>query len=219
VKRLAVIRVRPRNRIHFLLKGDRPIYIRNQDRAIPAPAAELRALIDREQFDAKSSQGSVDPFRPLPADFKITRTRDAGTIQERLRNRTDAQSFMRIAFGHPKRSQSAWSIALRRTSKIWSPETLRSFKRPFWQRRDRKRLQKSQCISLQVLPSQSGSRRKVDNSLFGCHRLCLRHRILAIAPFLEPARHCREYCHTLALGNSILTAEDLYGEIDLFVNV
>lgn len=95
-KRLAVIRVRPRNRIHFLLKGDRPVYIRNQDQAIPAPVAELRALIDRERFDAELGQLSVDPFSLLPADFKITRARDAGTIQERMRDRTDSQSFMQV---------------------------------------------------------------------------------------------------------------------------
>jgi len=61
-KRLAVIRVRLRNRVHFLLKGDRPVYIRNQDQAIPAPAAELRALIERERFDTERGQFSVDPF-------------------------------------------------------------------------------------------------------------------------------------------------------------
>jgi len=101
-KRLAAIRVRPRNRVHFLLKGDRPVYIRNQDQAIPAPAAELRGLIERERFDAERGQSSVEPFKLLPADFKITRARDAGTPQERMRNRTDSQTFMQVVVQPPK---------------------------------------------------------------------------------------------------------------------
>jgi hypothetical protein len=49
-RRLCIIRVRPANRIHFLtIKGESPVYVRNEDQAIPARAAELRSLIDRER--------------------------------------------------------------------------------------------------------------------------------------------------------------------------
>ena len=49
--RLCVIRVRPDIRIHFLTtKGEtNPVYVRNEDQAIPASAAQLRSLIDRER--------------------------------------------------------------------------------------------------------------------------------------------------------------------------
>jgi len=59
-RRLCVIRVRPANRIHFLTRrGDSPIYIRNEDQAIPAPAAELQNLIRRER--------DVDPLAATQA--------------------------------------------------------------------------------------------------------------------------------------------------------
>jgi hypothetical protein len=43
-RRLCVIRVRPSNRIHYLTTKDAPapVYVRNEDQAIPARAAELK---------------------------------------------------------------------------------------------------------------------------------------------------------------------------------
>jgi len=219
-KRLAVIRVRPRNRIHFLLKGDRPVYIRNQDQAIPAPVAELRALIDREQSDAKGSQMSVDPFSPLPADFKITRARDAGTIQERMRNRTDAQSFMKIV--------------------IWPSKTLAvsldySFEEHF------KNLVASNFTKFQEavfggVATESDFRSR-NAYLYKIYHHSLDHEakwailsssVIGFAcsigiplPRLSWSLPdvAANIATTLALGNSLLTAEGFYGEIDIFVNV
>jgi hypothetical protein len=55
-RRLCIIRVRPANRIHFLMmKGESPVYIRNEDQAIPARAAELQSLITRERSNPTSS--------------------------------------------------------------------------------------------------------------------------------------------------------------------
>lgn len=95
-RRLAVIRVRSRNRVHYLLKGDRPVYIRNQDQAIPAPAAELRALIERERFEGNHDRLSVDPFSMLPESFKITRAKEPESVKERMRTRIYSQSFMQV---------------------------------------------------------------------------------------------------------------------------
>lgn len=71
-RRLCVIRVRPANRIHFLaLKGESPVYIRNEDQAIPAPAAELRSLIVRERdskdspIEAQEASNSVLDLLPI----------------------------------------------------------------------------------------------------------------------------------------------------------
>ena len=95
-KRLAVIRVRSNGRIHFLLKGDRPIYVRNADQAIPALAAETRALIARERALSEPTVDPQNPFPFLPPDFKITRAREAGTVEEKRRNRVDSQTWMRV---------------------------------------------------------------------------------------------------------------------------
>jgi hypothetical protein len=44
-RKLAVIRVRQGNQIYYLTKkGEKPIYVRNEDESIPADAARLRAL-------------------------------------------------------------------------------------------------------------------------------------------------------------------------------
>ncbi len=44
-KSICVIRVLASNDLHYLLKGDKPVYWRNQDQSIPADATQLRALI------------------------------------------------------------------------------------------------------------------------------------------------------------------------------
>jgi hypothetical protein len=93
-KRLVVVRVRPDPRIHYYLKGEHPVYIRNGDQAIPARAAELRSLIDRERSLDHKIAIHQDPFSPFPQDFRITNPRQTalGKI-----DRVDAQSFMRMA--------------------------------------------------------------------------------------------------------------------------
>jgi hypothetical protein len=97
-RRLAVIRVRSGSVIHFLLKkGEQPVYIRNEDQAIPAPAAELRALIDRERNYRMGATPGAEPFSGLPAGFKITRPNpNFLTINPPRAQRLEAQSFMRI---------------------------------------------------------------------------------------------------------------------------
>lgn len=97
-KRLAVIRVRADNRLHYLLKkGEQPIYVRNVDQSIPALAAELRALIENERINSTLADHEVGPFAEDPAAFRVTRAKGAGTRQERLRDRTEASSHLRVA--------------------------------------------------------------------------------------------------------------------------
>ena len=45
--RLAVIRVSPQPRVHMYLKGEKPVFVRNEDGTKSARAAELQALLDR----------------------------------------------------------------------------------------------------------------------------------------------------------------------------
>jgi len=47
-RKLAVVRVQQGNQLYyFTKKGERPIYIRNEDQSVPADAAQLRSLIER----------------------------------------------------------------------------------------------------------------------------------------------------------------------------
>jgi hypothetical protein len=48
-RKLAVVRVRQGHQLYyFTKKGDRPIYVRNEDESVPADAAQLRSLIERK---------------------------------------------------------------------------------------------------------------------------------------------------------------------------
>jgi len=219
-KRLAVIRVRPRNRVHFLLKGDRPVYIRNQDQAIPAPAAELRALIERERFDTERGQFSVDPFSLLPADFKITRAREAGTVQERMRNRIDSQSFMRVVI---------------RPSKTLAVSLDYSFEEHFKGVVAAHFSQFQEAVFGGVATesdSRSGNaylyktyRHDLDHEAkwailssgvigFGCSIGIPAPRLSWSLPDVAA-----NIATTLSLANAVLTAQGFYGEIDVYVNV
>jgi len=72
-RRLAVIRVRPGNRIHYLVKkGSHPVYIRNEDQAIPAPAADLRALVERDYSYRSRTAISGSAFESIGPSFKVT---------------------------------------------------------------------------------------------------------------------------------------------------
>lgn len=70
---LVVIRVAPQPRVHMYLKGDKPVYVRQEDGTVPARAAELQALLDRVRL--AEGQGATEPSRILPTinDFFITK--------------------------------------------------------------------------------------------------------------------------------------------------
>lgn len=96
-RRLAVIRVRPSSRIHFLTTKDSPVYVRNEDQAIPARAAELRNLIQRERDVDISSTRYLDQSRLLNL-LPLTKARkvDGGDGQSETSQRIAAPSFLRL---------------------------------------------------------------------------------------------------------------------------
>jgi hypothetical protein len=96
-RRMAVIRVRSTARIHFLTTKDSPVYIRNEDEAIPARAAELKHLIQRERDAENASAQYVDQSRLMNL-LPITKARKADGIERqpgRLQ-RIAATSFLRV---------------------------------------------------------------------------------------------------------------------------
>jgi predicted HTH transcriptional regulator len=97
-KRICVIRVRVSGRIHYLLKkNESPVYIRNEDQAIPAPAAELRQLVEREKALVGDRSASEKAVKPIFDRLTITKASGAGTFAERLKDRTKANSSLKIA--------------------------------------------------------------------------------------------------------------------------
>ena len=100
-RRLAVIRVRPSNKIHFLTTKDckeTPVYVRNEDQAIPAAASELRNLIQRERDHENSQQLGFDQNRlqNLLTITKAHRTsNDGGNLLPR-QQRVIAPSVFRL---------------------------------------------------------------------------------------------------------------------------
>jgi Putative DNA-binding domain len=98
-RRMAVIRVRSTNRIHFLTTKDAPapVYIRNEDQAIPARAAELRNLIQRERDAENSSAQYIDQSR-LVNLLPVTKARKADGVERQPGppQRIAATSFLRV---------------------------------------------------------------------------------------------------------------------------
>ena len=70
---LVVIRVAPQPRVYMYLKGDKPVYVRQEDGTVPARAAQLQALLDRVRL--AEGHGVTEPSRILPTsnDFLITK--------------------------------------------------------------------------------------------------------------------------------------------------
>jgi schlafen family protein len=97
-RRLAVIRVRSANRVHYLLKkGESPVYIRNEDQSIPAPAAELRQLIEREREALVNPALIAKSAEALFARVTVTSAKSAGTTLERHKDRTKSKTSLKIA--------------------------------------------------------------------------------------------------------------------------
>jgi len=219
-KRLATIRVRPRNRVHFLLKGDRPVYIRNQDQAIPAPAAELRALIERERFDAERGQPSVEPFSQLPDDFKITRARDAGTPQERMRNRTDSQSFMQVIVQPPKVMTVSLDYGFEEHFKDLVAANFSQFQKAVSggvATEDDSRSRSAYLYKNYRSDLDQEARWAILSSGVIGFATSIGFSIPRLSwSLLDVAANVAT---TLSLANAVLTAEGYYGEIDVFVNV
>ena len=86
-KRIAVVRIRNVSKLHYLMKGDKPVYVRNEDESRPATAIQLRSLIEqrtRESIRADTAQ----LLKELSSRFYVTTAKEAGTNEERRANRT-----------------------------------------------------------------------------------------------------------------------------------
>lgn len=86
-RRTAAVRIRNLNRLHYYMKGDKPVYVRNEDESRPVNAAQLRFLIEQRTRETLR----VDPgelLRELSSKCYVTSAKQAGTTAERRVNRT-----------------------------------------------------------------------------------------------------------------------------------
>jgi hypothetical protein len=98
-RRLAVIRIRSTTKIHFLTakNAPAPVYVRNEDEAIPARASELRNLIERERSAENLVAQYVDTSRLLNL-LPITRAQQGWSRKEQPEppQRIAAPSVLRL---------------------------------------------------------------------------------------------------------------------------
>jgi len=97
---LIAIRVSAQPRIHLYLKGDRPVYVRSEDKSIPANASHLQALLDRVRSAEHVGVAIPDPMAPVARDFFVTKAAnlEATYVQRQVtENRRRSETFCLIA--------------------------------------------------------------------------------------------------------------------------
>lgn len=114
-RRLAVIRIRSNNKIHFLTakNAPAPVYVRNEDEAVPARASELRNLIERQRSAENSSAQYIDTGRLLNL-LPITKAQQSWGRKEQPEppQRIAAPSVLRLG-SFPRRAAACHSITIR----------------------------------------------------------------------------------------------------------
>jgi hypothetical protein len=93
---LALIRVSGQPKVRMYLKGDRPVYVRNDDQTVPARATDLRALLDRVR-NAEVDTSGVPKSQEIARDFYATEADNlADTLAERAIGRHASNTFFRV---------------------------------------------------------------------------------------------------------------------------
>jgi hypothetical protein len=103
-RRIGVVRIRNVSKLHYYMKGDRPVYVRNEDESRPANAAQLRSLIEqRTRVSVPTDSGHM--LKELSSKLYVTRAKQPGTHEERRISRTRSTTFFTVLL-HPLERQS-----------------------------------------------------------------------------------------------------------------
>jgi len=74
-RKLAVVRVRQGHQLHYCTKkGERPVYIRNEDQSLSADAAQLRSLIERKTSASQRQSEVTNRVSALPLSVHLSKT-------------------------------------------------------------------------------------------------------------------------------------------------
>lgn len=103
-RRIAVVRVRNVSKLHYYMKGDKPVYVRNEDESRPANAVQLRALIEQRTSEPLRVDTN-QMLKELSSKSYVTVAKQAGTYEERRANRTRSSTHLMVLL-HPSESLS-----------------------------------------------------------------------------------------------------------------
>lgn len=92
-RRIAVVRIRNVNKLHYYMKGDKPIYVRNEDQSKPANAIQLRSLIEQRTRET-APVNMRDLLKGLSSHLYVSRAKQAGTNEERKLNRVRSSTYL-----------------------------------------------------------------------------------------------------------------------------
>jgi hypothetical protein len=74
-RKLAVVRVRQGDQLYYCTKkGERPIYVRNEDQSVPADAAQLRSLIERKTSESPAQDAAAHRIGLLRSSVNLKHT-------------------------------------------------------------------------------------------------------------------------------------------------
>jgi hypothetical protein len=96
---LAVIRVSPQPQIHMYLKGDKPVYVRNEDGTMPARAPQLQALLDRVRTAETAGSSRTDALAAVARDWFVTKAKnptDRNANKQARDNRVRSETVLMI---------------------------------------------------------------------------------------------------------------------------
>lgn len=97
-RKLAVVRVRASHQLHYCTKkGDRPIYVRNEDQSLPADAAQLRSLIQRKTSEPMAQSVAAQRINVLRPGVNLRRR----TEQDRAAGIPPTLQIVVVPFDHP----------------------------------------------------------------------------------------------------------------------
>ena len=99
---LVLIRIAPQPRLHLYLKGEKPVYVRSEDKTVPASAAQLQALLDRVRNAERDVPVRPNPLSPVARDFFVSKANDlSASFAERQsmasRTRSETQFLIGLA--------------------------------------------------------------------------------------------------------------------------
>ena len=94
-RRLAVVRIRSVSKLHYYMKGDKPVYVRNENESRPANAFQLRSLIEQRTRETVPAD-SARLLKDLSSRAYVTTATKAGTYKERKANRTRSSTYLTV---------------------------------------------------------------------------------------------------------------------------
>jgi hypothetical protein len=96
-RQLCLVRVRRSDSLHLLTRGDKPVYVREGDRSVPADAARLQALLARLHRPAAPRDISSKRLEDVRPWLYVTHARAPASLGGSPEDREGSASFLHVA--------------------------------------------------------------------------------------------------------------------------